>query len=36
MEVELIEPYLFLGSHPMAAVRLADAILMPSSGEPGA
>jgi glutathione synthase/RimK-type ligase-like ATP-grasp enzyme len=36
MEVELIEPYLFLGSDPRAAVRLADAVLRPVSREPGA
>jgi hypothetical protein len=36
MEVELIEPYLFLGSHPMAAVRLADAILRTIGGTPAA
>jgi hypothetical protein len=36
MEVELIEPYLFLSSHPMAAVRLADAILMTIDGKPEA
>jgi hypothetical protein len=36
MEVELIEPYLFLGSDPRAAIRLADAVLRPISREPGA
>ncbi|HXB54900.1 MAG TPA: hypothetical protein VN461_08970 [Vicinamibacteria bacterium] len=36
MEVELIEPYLFLGNHPKAAARLADAILTTTSRGPGA
>jgi glutathione synthase/RimK-type ligase-like ATP-grasp enzyme len=35
MEVELIEPHLFLGNHPLAAERLADAILRTISSEPG-
>ena len=35
MEVELIEPYLFLANHPKAAARLADAILTAISSGPG-
>jgi hypothetical protein len=35
MEVELIEPYLFLANHPRAAARLADAILTTTSSGPG-
>jgi hypothetical protein len=36
MEVELIEPHLFLGNHPSAAARLADAVLTTMSSRPGA
>lgn len=32
MEVELIEPELFLDRHPDAAARLADAVLRPAAG----
>jgi hypothetical protein len=32
MEIELIEPQLFLSRHPMAAVRMADAVLSADGG----